>query len=115
MDTDNSAVDDLIKVEYHPSSKRRTTVYPFEQYRDVRPEVDFAAGADEPWRPFTSRADFEFAEIIHLSHMSNDLTTRLLKLIHNVRSGEGDLTFTSQSDVRRAWENASQFYPMVCE
>lgn len=64
--------------------------------------------------PFETRGDFEFAEIIHEARMSQTLTERLLKLINNIRSGEAELTFSSQKDVQRAWEHAAQFYPMVC-
>ncbi len=94
--------------------KPSTIVYPFDQYRQVRPEVDFASTLDEPWRPFQTRGDFEFAEIVHESRMSHAATERLLKLIRGVQTGEVELTFNSQSDVRRAWEKASDFYPMVC-
>ncbi|KAI0814933.1 hypothetical protein BC629DRAFT_1436013 [Irpex lacteus] len=106
-------VDD-IRVEYHPGAgmKPSTIVYPFDQYRQVRPEVDFASTLDEPWRPFQTRGDFEFAEIVHESRMSHAATERLLKLIRGVQTGEVELTFNSQSDVRRAWEKASDFYPM---
>ncbi|KAI0814934.1 hypothetical protein BC629DRAFT_1279974, partial [Irpex lacteus] len=105
---------DDIRVEYHPGAgmKPSTIVYPFDQYRQVRPEVDFASTLDEPWRPFQTRGDFEFAEIVHESRMSHAATERLLKLIRGVQTGEVELTFNSQSDVRRAWEKASDFYPM---
>ena len=105
---------DDIKIEYHPSSSRETVVYPFEHFREVRPTSDFAATAEEPWLPFETRGDFEFAVLVHEAHMSHELTSRLLKLIHGIRAGETELTFDSPNDIRQAWDHATQFYPTVC-
>lgn len=105
---------DDIKLEYHPASGRETVIYPFEQFCEVRPQSNFAATAEEPWLPYETRGDFEFAELVHEARMSHELTDRLLKLIRNVRAGESELTFNSYSDMRRAWDHASQFYPTVC-
>ncbi|KAI0085317.1 hypothetical protein BDY19DRAFT_1059668 [Irpex rosettiformis] len=102
---------DDIKVEYHPNATQKTTTYKFEQYHDVRPKINFAAMPDDPWRPFESRGDFEFAEIVHEARMSREVTERLLKLIHDIRAGDADLTFTSHRDMRQAWERASNLYP----
>lgn len=108
---------DDIRIEYHPDARprRRTTVYPFEKYVQERSDADFASSLKEPWRPFATRVDFEFAELVHEARMSQGAIERLLKLIRNVQTGEGDLTFDSHGDVRRAWDHASHFYPMVCE
>ena len=89
-------------------------VYPFEHFREVRPTSDFAATAEEPWLPFETRGDFEFAALVHEAHMSHELTSRLLKLIHGIRAGETELTFDSPNDIRQAWDHATQFYPTVC-
>lgn len=69
---------------------------------------------DEPWHPFETRGDFEFAEIVHESRMSRGTTQRLLKLIQEIRRGEAELTFSTESDLRTAWDNASLAYPTVC-
>lgn len=107
---------DDFRVEHHPGSdlKHKTIIYSFDEFRRERPQTNFAADMDEPWQPFATRADFEFAEITQEARMSQELIGRLLKLISNVRTGEAELTFTSQNDVRRAWEHASRFYPTVC-
>ncbi|KAI0796362.1 hypothetical protein BC629DRAFT_1734435 [Irpex lacteus] len=105
---------DDIRVEYHPDirPRRPTIVYPFEQFSQQRPKADFAPSLEEPWRPFATRVDFEFAELVHESRMSQGAIERLLKLVRDVQTGEGELTFDSHSDVRRAWDHASHFYPM---
>lgn len=106
-------VDDF-KLEHHPGAQKQTVIYPFEEYRQTRPETDFEATMDEPWHPFETRGDFELAEIVHESRMSRGATQRLLKLIQDIRRGEAELTFSNESDLRTAWDNASIAYPTVC-
>jgi hypothetical protein len=110
---DTPSIDD-IKAEYHAGSGKPTTIHSFETFGSERPKVNVTDFDGKPWCPFGSRADFEFAEIIHDAHMSRDAVNRLLKLMGRVTSGEDQLSFSSYNDVQQAWSKASLFYPMVC-
>ena len=51
-----------IKVEYHPNSGIPTSVEHLHEYRQRR-LGERQQLADQPWKPFRTRGDFEFAEI----------------------------------------------------
>jgi hypothetical protein len=113
-DASTLRVDD-IKVVYHPGAGRQTKIYPFEDFSTERTEsIPAAACTRAPWHPFDSREDFEFAELVHDARMSREVVERMLQLIGKVASGEARISFRSHSDVQRAWDEASLFYPTVC-
>ncbi|KAG1819402.1 hypothetical protein DFJ58DRAFT_720208 [Suillus subalutaceus] len=62
---------------------------------------------DEPWQPFSCRADFEFAELAHRAALSKDQTNELLKFIWRVADGRTNFTFKTHNDVSAAWTRAS--------
>ena len=105
-------VDD-IKVEHHEASGLGVHVYPFEEFNprasDINPDP-----SDKPWVPFTSRADFEFAELAHEAHLNKGQVTRLLTLIKKISSRQDTFTFHTTDDVDTAWEKAKLQYPSVC-
>ncbi|KAG0694101.1 hypothetical protein DFH29DRAFT_769529, partial [Suillus ampliporus] len=61
----------------------------------------------EPWHPFASRADFEFALLTHKAVLNKEQTDELLRLIQNIVDGHAKLTFRSHNDVSKAWDNAA--------
>ncbi|THH27127.1 hypothetical protein EUX98_g7061 [Antrodiella citrinella] len=104
---------DDIKVEYHPKSGRPTTIHPFEEFkRDVQQEQDIPPSS-EPWKPFQSRADFEFAEIVLQASLNTRYTDALIKLIRRVRDEQAKFTFTSHSDLKRSFETAALTHTAV--
>lgn len=108
-------VDD-IQVEYHYSAKRPAAVYAFEDFKrnftGPRRRPD-----DQPWHPFKSRTDFEFAELVHEAHLSNRQVKRLLAIIDKISDKKDRFTFKTADDVDRAWAKAKLRYPSVrdCE
>lgn len=103
---------DDIKVEYHYSAASPGVIYPFDSFvRDMA--EDEAEPVGQPWAPFDSRADFEFAELAHEAHLNKRQVKRLLKLINKLVSKRDRLTFKSPKDVDRAWEKAKLRYPTV--
>ncbi|KAG0692969.1 hypothetical protein DFH29DRAFT_985615 [Suillus ampliporus] len=70
----------MFKTEFHPHSGHPTTIETFSTYGSGSgthsPVVD-----DTPWHPFTCRADFEFAELVHKAALNKDQTNELLKFI----------------------------------
>ncbi|KAF9231017.1 hypothetical protein BU15DRAFT_68692 [Melanogaster broomeanus] len=96
---------DSFKTEYHPKSGRATITESFSafsrSYSTPQP-ID-----DEPWQPFLTSGDFEFAELAHKAALTKDQTNKLLAFIQRVRNGEAALTFKSHSDVSKAWDRAA--------
>ncbi|KAG1860331.1 hypothetical protein DFJ58DRAFT_715642 [Suillus subalutaceus] len=87
---------DTFKTEYHPHSG----CAPIETTQS--PVID-----DEPWQPFSCRADFEFAELAHRAALGKDQTNELLKFIWRVADGRTNFTFKTHNDVSAAWTRAS--------
>ncbi|CDO71088.1 hypothetical protein BN946_scf184844.g92 [Trametes cinnabarina] len=98
---------DSIRVEYHPNSGIPTKVFAFEdfsRYRSTQSEPTFDR---EPWFPYRLRTDFEFAKFSLDASLSKKEITTLLELVHRVREGKDELTFTKYTDVQQGWAAAS--------
>jgi len=104
---------DDIRVEFHPSSHRDTTVHHFEEYgkrnANLVPPTD-----DAPWRPFPSRLDFEFAELAHKAALSRAEIDGFLRIMQRCSAGKEKLTLSSAADVNETWKAASQHLTPVC-
>ena len=107
---------DAIKIEYHPSSGLPSKIIDFEDYREQEEKIyKLGDNISEPWRPFRTRYDFEFAELIHETFATKDQTTRLIKLINENKSPNRNDGFTIQDykDLEEIWEKASHLLSPV--
>lgn len=105
---------DILSV-FHPYSGLAPSLQSSEEYA-LKPDNEARSGVDpcaEPWRPFASRLDFEFAEVAAEAHLSRGTIGRLLKIIRDVAGGDTSFTFKSPTDVDAAWEKASNLQTMV--
>ncbi|KAI0337232.1 hypothetical protein BDW22DRAFT_1340223 [Trametopsis cervina] len=102
---------DSIQVQFHPSLNRQSAVYDFQDYQPDRVAGGMPENLDdEPWHPFKSRADFEFASLTQETRMNTDQIKRLLQLIMQVKRGQ-DISFVRPADVDAAWQRAAYLYP----
>lgn len=108
------ALDD-IKVEYHKASGRSPEIYAFEDFTRDEPEADpqLLGLSEEPWKPFSSRLDFEFAELTHEAHMNKGQVSKLLEIIRSITGDKDKFTFKTVDDVDVAWSKAQSLYPSV--
>ncbi|OSD08233.1 hypothetical protein PYCCODRAFT_1357246 [Trametes coccinea BRFM310] len=98
---------DTIKIEYHPHSGIGVRTVPFEEFqRYYAPQADPPLER-QPWFPYRSRTDFEFAKFVLDASLSRKEVDRLLKLIHCVREGKDQLSFHSYTDIQKGWAAAS--------
>ncbi|KIK46619.1 hypothetical protein CY34DRAFT_21850 [Suillus luteus UH-Slu-Lm8-n1] len=101
------------KTEFHPNAHCEPVIECFSAFGcvetdNMRPHIDDEA----PWTPFKSRADFEFAEIVHQATLDKDQTDRLLKLLWRIVDGNTNFTLKSHADLSKAWDlAASQMTP----
>ena len=95
------------KTEFHPRSSRPDLLQSFEEagVTNHAPEVP---ADEEPWRPFQSRGDFEFAEIAVNASLSKTHINALLDLISRVKMGQTELTLKNENDLRQAYDNAAK-------
>ncbi|TFK46324.1 hypothetical protein OE88DRAFT_1715060 [Heliocybe sulcata] len=98
---------DDIKVEYPPQSHRSTTVHAFGDFRKAHPPATSVPIDKEPWRPFRSRLDFDFAEFTSDAKLSRSNIDRLIKIIHCAIDKKDAFTFSNCEDVLKCWDTAS--------
>jgi len=101
-------VGDII-IKYHPKSNRPHCILSAEEYQAslVDNSDPTSPPDDEPWLPFCSREDFEFAEFVHDTKLNRPQIERLLKLFQRCKETPGSLTFQKYDDLKESLENAS--------
>jgi hypothetical protein len=101
---------DDIRIEYHDKSEIPPKHLSFDEYsfnnsqekesgRNIQPNA-------EPWRPFTSRLDFEVAELILETHLNKNQTNSLLSLIRRCINDPMSFSLTNSKDLTAIWEAA---------
>jgi hypothetical protein len=68
----------------------------------------------EPWKPFISRDDFEFADAILQAGMNKQQVETILDIICRIKQSCSDLSFSTYNNMKMAWEKATTYYPSVC-
>ena len=68
---------------------------------------------EKPWRPFHSREDFEFAELVHNAALNRNQIDALVKLIRQCEKSPGSFTFEGFQDVEKSWKDASKLLTPV--
>lgn len=107
-------VGDII-IKYHPRSKRAPRVLSSEEYQTslVNESDPISPPDDEPWLPFHSREDFEFAELVHDTALNRPQIERFLRLFQRCQESPGSLSFRKYDDLKEALENASKILTPV--
>lgn len=105
---------DAIKTVYHPSSGRSSCTVNFEDYREQEENLyNSAYTITEPWQPFRTRTDFEFAELAHETFMNEKQIEKLIRLIHSAANNESKFTIRNHKDLAETWEKASNLLTPV--
>lgn len=112
---DTSSLDGDIKVEYHPNSGHECKTFTFEEFQHTLTEARNTHPADpEPWLPFKTRQDFEFAEIALGTGMSRDQINALIRLFRKcLEIGKESFTFLNYDDMHNTQTLASERLPKV--
>jgi len=90
--------DNDIRNEYHLNSSHGTEIFKPDGYRQSVPDTD-TTEEPEPWAPFRTREDFEFAEIASETAMTKGQTDALIKFFHKCIKGEGNFTILNHKDM----------------
>ena len=96
---------DDIRIEYHPNSGRRTDTSRVNEYR--QPLKGDATFEPEPWAPFRTREDLEFAELALEAGMTRGQVNAMIKLFHKCIKGDGSFTISNHKDMADTFEKAS--------
>jgi hypothetical protein len=100
---------DDIKIEYHPNSNRPTEIHHFAEYGRTKTPLDRQDSCldREPWRPFRSRIDFDFAEFALGAALNREQTDTLIRLVHHVQQKQDTFTLASHAELTKTWKEAS--------
>ena len=102
-------------MEYHPNSGCGCKTFTFEEFQHIGSESRRTHPPDpEPWLPSKTRQDFEFAEIVLDTGMSQDQINALICLFWKcLEIGEESFTFLNYKDMRSTQTLASERLPKV--
>lgn len=103
---------DDIKVEYHPNSGRPPEVFSFADFGCQRAEASHVPPKN-PWAPFRTKADFEFAEIAFDAAMNEKQVAVLIKLFRRCIEEKDMFTLQGYTDYEAMWNNASKLLTPV--
>ncbi|KAL0059534.1 hypothetical protein AAF712_013710 [Marasmius tenuissimus] len=97
-----------ILIEHHPASMNPTRVMEFDSWKKMHSGHQQSSTTTDPWKPFSSRFDFEVAEFALKANLNRELTNRLLSLLHCAGRGipYAQTSFTSYESICKAWERA---------
>ncbi|KAF9457225.1 hypothetical protein BDZ94DRAFT_1342125 [Collybia nuda] len=100
---------DDIKTEYHPHAGRQPQTQKLENYIQSRQHTSNTKPLptdEQPWKPFRSCADFEFAEFALDACLNERQTNSLIALFQScIQSGEFSLK--SHTEICEIWDYAS--------
>ena len=110
-----NSIDD-IQVEYHPNSGKPTEKYSFAKFTRVHAPKPYKHNAfTNPWYPFHSRLDFDFADLALEAALSKEKTNWLLKLVQCIHSNQECFTLCDYKDVENLWKATSHCMPVVSQ
>ena len=98
---------DDIRTEFHPNSGRGVKVETFEDYREHTLKPISVPEITDPWRPFQSRTDFDFAQLALEAALTKTHIDRFIELVERCIKGQDSFNLTNHRDVYDTWDAAS--------
>lgn len=104
-----------IRIEYHPRSGKDACILSHEEFKQsLKDHLEpMELPDDEPWSPFHSREDFEFADLVHDAALNRPQIERFIKLIRRCQDAPGSFTFQKYGDLKDSLDNASKLLTPV--
>jgi hypothetical protein len=97
-----------IQITHHPRSNKDTQTMGREEFRkQVNVSEPTGPPLKEPWLPFRSREDFEFAEIVHDAAMNQSQIDNLIKFFQHCEQNPGKFTLNNCQDLKKSWQESS--------
>ncbi|KAI6099252.1 hypothetical protein EV401DRAFT_2061862 [Pisolithus croceorrhizus] len=107
VDVDANSIDDIL-VEHHPSTARPSEKIPFVEFAQGHwpraYKLDFST---DPWYPFQSHLNFEFAELTLEAALSKEQINCFLKLIKSACYRHDSFTLNEYAGLCSTWHAAS--------
>lgn len=93
-------------IKYHPTTHTPSRIQHFEDYGKQDDSQPAKPHSSEPWKPFQSRIDFDFAELVLDAALNNDQVEALIQIIKRVAGGE-KFTLSGNHELRNTWKEAT--------
>jgi hypothetical protein len=104
-----------IKIEYHPHSKRPPEIVSLEEYqvRRRKNKVAQRATIKRPWKPFQTRAEFEFAEVALKASLTKNQVDALIQVMKRCVDGEDKFEIHSHAHLCEIWNAGAVLHTAV--
>lgn len=106
-----------IVIEYHPNSGKQSRTLSPEEYKrldeDTSKSVEEPAPDENPWLPFASREEFEFAELVHDAKLNQKQIQKLLDIFHQGQKDPSSFKLRQYKDLKDSLEDASRLLTTV--
>ncbi|KIK25431.1 hypothetical protein PISMIDRAFT_9624 [Pisolithus microcarpus 441] len=97
-----------IHIEYHPNATIPPQEIPFAKFaRGHRPRAYKPDMSTDPWYPFRSHLDFEFAELALEVALNKEQVNHLLHLMKSIHSAGKAFTLNEYNDLQSTWQATS--------
>lgn len=104
---------DEIRIEYHPTSQKPAVHLSLDDYLDAadlgNSDKDAArakSSNETPWHPFSSRLDFEIADLVLDTHMNSKQANGLISLIQRCVNNPEEFSLSSYDHISDIWKAA---------
>ena len=93
-----------IWTEYHPNNRRSTKIESLEDYFEQTSKAVSPPEDSEPWWPFCSQADFEFAKLALEATLMQGQIEQLIQLFGKCIEGKDSFNLKSHQDLHETWD-----------
>ena len=115
LEPQTGPVIDDIKIEWHPHSERPTEILPLNDYQERRRKIETSTiNTQQPWKPFQTRAEFEFAEVALKAGLSKNQADTLISLMNRCIRGEETFQIDSHAHLCEIWNAGAVLHTAVC-
>ena len=104
-----------IMIEYHNHREREHCIISSKEFkRSLKNELESLEPLDdEPWRPFYSREDFKFVELMNDTTLNQPQIDKLIKFIQHCQKNLDSFTLHNHSDLKDLLDSASELLTPV--
>jgi hypothetical protein len=106
-----------IVIRHHPKSGKNELTLSPEQYKEFKynrsKSVEEPPPDEDPWLPFGSREEFEFAELVHNAKLNKKQIKKLLNIIHRTKKNPDSFWMRSYQDLKNSLNDASKLLTTV--
>lgn len=107
-------VDD-IKIEYHPHTKRPPDIFSLNVYQARRHKIKVPrTNSKRPWKPFQTRAEFEFAEVALKASLTKNQVDALIQVMQRCIKGEDTFEIHDHAHLCKIWDAGAVLHTAVC-